>query len=382
MGGGTTATLTATTSGDYFTTTSNSCGSVQSNHISVVVSGSVPTTPSTISGNAKACPGNVLTYSIVAVANATSYNWTPPTGATISSGQGTTIVSVTFNSGFTTTSALSVTSSNSCGSSAAKTKSISRNTPATPGTISGNAGGNCNTSGTYSVTFVAGINYAWNAPATATITSGQGTNIVTVNFSPSFVSGSLSVNASNGCGTSINRTKSLTAKPSTPASISGLSTGVCIGSVQTYTTPTVTGTTLYTWTVPTGSVIQTGQGSTSITVLIGNTSGNISVKGSNACGVSSNKNLAISIAVCGKIEDQITSDLFFVSPNPCNTCFINGANNESELFVTDILGRKITVQYSQSGGGLYLNMPFEAAAGLYFIRNIKTGQVAKFEKYQ
>ena len=381
VGGGTTATLSATTTGDYFTTTTNSCGSATSNHISVIVSGTVPATPGTITGNAKACPGDVLTYSIAAVINATSYNWTAPTGATISAGQGTTIVSLTFNSGFTATSSLSVKATNGCGTSSSRTISISRNTPATPSTIVGNASGNCNTSGNYSVTLVSGMTYTWTVPTGASIASGQGTNAVSVNFGPSFVSGNLYVKATNGCSTSSKRTLALTAKPSIPTSITGLATSVCIGSIQTYSTALVTGATTYTWTAPTGSVIQSGQGSISISVLIGSANGNFTVKASNACGVSSNRTMAITVATCVRVENETVANLFFVSPNPCSNCFVNGATDENELIITDILGRKISVQFSQSGNGLYINMPFESAAGLYIIRNIKTGQIAKFEKY-
>ena len=381
VGGGTTATLSAITTGDYFTTTTNSCGSATSNHISVIVSGTVPATPGTITGNAKACPGDVLTYSIAAVINATSYNWTAPTGATISAGQGTTIVSLTFNSGFTATSSLSVKATNGCGTSSSRTISISRNTPATPSTIVGNASGNCNTSGNYSVTLVSGMTYTWTVPTGASIASGQGTNAVSVNFGPSFVSGNLYVKATNGCSTSSKRTLALTAKPSIPTSITGLATSVCIGSIQTYSTALVTGATTYTWTAPTGSVIQSGQGSISISVLIGSANGNFTVKASNACGVSSNRTMAITVATCVRVENETVANLFFVSPNPCSNCFVNGATDENELIITDILGRKISVQFSQSGNGLYINMPFESAAGLYIIRNIKTGQIAKFEKY-
>ena len=71
-----------------------------------------------------------------------------------------------------------------------------------------------------------------------------------------------------------------------------------------------------------------------------------------------------------------------MSPNPCNTCQINGELNEHELIVTDILGRIVSVEFIKSETGFYLKMPFEKASGFYFVRNIKAGQVTKFEKVQ
>ncbi len=58
--------------------------------------------PGTITGNTNVCSGATgEVYSITAVTGATDYVWTIPTGATITAGQGTTSITVTFgaNSG-------------------------------------------------------------------------------------------------------------------------------------------------------------------------------------------------------------------------------------------------------------------------------------------
>ena len=202
--------------------------------------------------------------------------------------------------------------------------------------ISGNAGGNCVTTGVYSVPLVSGMTYNWTAPGTSSILSGQGTNSVVVNFPSGFVSGNLTVNATNGCGTSSNRAIALTSKPSIPGTITGPTTP-CIGSTQGYSIASVYGATSYTWTAPTGSTVQSGQGSTSATVLIGNTSGNIAVNASNACGTSSNKTLALTMTAC-RLDGSGLSE-FSISPNPCYSCYVTGVLNENELAVTDILGK-------------------------------------------
>ncbi|MBK7683500.1 MAG: hypothetical protein IPJ26_14010 [Bacteroidetes bacterium] len=65
------------------------------------------------------------------------------------------------------------------------------------------------------------MNYTWSVPAGATILSGQGTNAVSIQFTTSFVSGAISVVASNACGTSNARTKTVYGKPTKPTVING-----------------------------------------------------------------------------------------------------------------------------------------------------------------
>lgn len=79
-----------------------------------------------------------------------------------------------------------------------------------------------------------------------------------------------------------------------------------------------------------------------------------------------------------RIEDaEIETAIFYISPNPCNTCEIIGTTNATDLTVTDIVGRKINASFSKSVNGFYINFP-ENTNGIFFIRNIKTGEVVKF----
>ena len=68
-----------------------------------------------------------------------------------------------------------------------------------------------------------------------------------------------------------------------------------------------------------------------------------------------------------------------VYPNPCTNCFIEGIKNEEEITITDILGRIVNIQVVKCSKGIYLNLP-ESNSGIYFLRNNKTGEVAKFVK--
>ncbi len=281
----------------YSYTNANGCTNASSQQTTVTncAAPSQPGTISTSGGSAKVCPGDSRTYSIAAVSGATSYTWTPPAGASIVSGQGNTSVILNFTANFTASGSLSVVANSACGSSVARTLSISRNNPSTPSVISGSSNGVCaGTSGSYSVTNVAGITYNWTAPANASISSGQGTNSVTVNFSASFTSGTLKVTATNNCGTSSARTLSILSSPATPSTISGAGLGACPGTSGSYSVTNVAGA-AYNWTAPANASISTGQGTNTVTVSFSGsfTSGTLSVTASNSCGTSVAQTLSI-----------------------------------------------------------------------------------------
>jgi hypothetical protein len=177
----------------------SACGSSTNRTITVR---SVPAQPGTISGTStNLCGGGSFNYSITAITGATSYQWTPPTGCTITANNGTNIT-LSIPSNFTT-GTLSVRAINTCGQSTSRTLSLTR-LPSTPPAISG-ATAVCSNAlnQTYSVTSTAGLTYTWTVPAGASIVSGQGTNLITVNFGTT--SGSITVKANNNCGSSTTR---------------------------------------------------------------------------------------------------------------------------------------------------------------------------------
>lgn len=121
-----------------------------------------PSTPSAIvvsGGSAKVCPGDYRTYTVTAVAGCT-YMWTMPTGLAIQTGQGANSIYVYVNANFVATGTMSVTATNGMGTSPARTLSIVRNNPATPGYITGQITACCaSTSHVFTVPAVAGVNY-------------------------------------------------------------------------------------------------------------------------------------------------------------------------------------------------------------------------------
>lgn len=175
--------------------------------------------------------------------------------------------------------------------------------PSAAGTITG-SGTVCQgqTGVTYTVPSINNaVTYIWTVPAGATITSSDTTNSITVSFSASAVSGVITVQGSNNCGTgtvSPNFAVTLNPLPLAAGTITGTAT-VCQGQTGlSYTVPSVTNATTYIWTLPAGATVTAGVATNSITVSFSASavSGTITVQGSNACGVGAvSANFAITL---------------------------------------------------------------------------------------
>jgi hypothetical protein len=181
----------------------------------------LPATPGAISGQPTVCAGNnAVAYSVTAVANAVTYVWSLPAGATIATGAGTN--SITVNYGTSVTSGnISVLAQNSCGDGQASVLPVTVNTlPVTAGTINGQATVCQGSTGiVYSVAAITGATgYNWTVPAGATIVSGTNTNSITVDYSLTAASGNISVNGVNDCGSGTPALIAVTVntKPATP----------------------------------------------------------------------------------------------------------------------------------------------------------------------
>jgi len=286
-------------SGNICVTASNTCGSTTASCLTTSSTTGLPVSPDSVSGSAKACPGDVLVYTTNITANTTSYNWSVPTGFTITNGVGTNNITVTVGPSFVS-GIVSVTSVNACGfSPITRNKNITLGiVPSTPSSISGSGYGVCTLTRSYSVTNVSGVSYQWSVPNGASILSGQGTNSVSIQFTGSFVSGAISVVAANTCGNSNARTKTVYGKPSRPIAVNG-PTVFCVSDTSVFSTTAVFGNNTYVWTIPSGLVILNGQGSTSITVIGSGTpvSGDVCVKAQNTCGTTATRCLGITVSV-------------------------------------------------------------------------------------
>lgn len=154
-----------------------------------------------------------------------------------------------------------------------------------------------NSNNVYTVPSVPATTYNWSysgtgasiggTPLTATPITGL-TNSVTINFNSTATSGTISVTATNACGTSSARTVAITVLPLPDAAgtITG-DTPICQGTNGVaFSVGAITNATGYTWSLPAGASIASGANTNSITVDFSASavSGNITVMGTNACG--------------------------------------------------------------------------------------------------
>lgn len=339
-------TLTLTTSinaPNFITNTATVTGdgidNNQLNNASTVTICARPGKPGVITGPDVLCIGTLGdTYSIPAVAGATSYTWSVPTGWTILSGQNTT--SINLLPGADTTSAIvSVIATNGCGESLPSIKKILAlpPPPAMLPEIIGDMVPCQNTPGNlYSIPPQFAVsNYTWSVPNGWVITAGQGTNSITVTAGSN--AGVISVVATNDCGTSapsILNVEPGTVPPPAPGQISPPFAGnPCVGQVSlTYSVPVTPLASSYTWTLPAGWTIVSGQGTPAIVVTVGSNNGTISVIASNGCGDSPASTMTVSPATnppltAGPITGEYipcigqTNVIYSVPPQPGITTF-------------------------------------------------------------
>jgi hypothetical protein len=331
-----------TSSGNISVTANNSCGSSTISTSSITVN-SAPAQPGTIAGATSACNNSTQTFSISAVSGATGYTWTVPSGATINSGQGTTSINATMG---TSSGNVSVTASNSCGTSAARAMSITITTSVTPSvSISITSGSNPSCSGN-SITFTASPSNGGTSPQYQWKINGNNAGSNSATFSSSTINNNDQITcvltsndacASTTTATSNTITVNVVGVPSQPSTISG-STTVCSGASNTYSVSTVSGVTSYTWTLPSG---WSGTSTTnSITASAGTSSGNITVTANNSCGSSTSQSLAVTSnsvvtpsvsisgnnTICGGISVTFVATANNGGTSPSYQWKVNGSN--------------------------------------------------------
>ena len=309
---------------------------------SLNVTTSTSSTPGTITGPTNACPlinsPDLATYTIRKVTNALSYIWTVPAGAIITShpggaGLNDTIITVSYDNNFVSGSVISVQSAG-CVASAAKTLTILRSGAASsPGAITGITNP-CSIVGTattanYTILKVTGASsYVWVLPAgtNAIHPAGPGANdtIISVTYASNFITGSITVAAANGCGTSATRSILIkTLVPITKPAITG-PTDPCawIGTAgATYTIKPIANATSYTWTVPsTGAtaIHPNGPGVNDTIIIVTYTpdftTGNITVRADANCGSTSTASLTL-VRKLPSVPGAITTTLISACPN-------------------------------------------------------------------
>lgn len=360
--------------------TAGNCGGTSAAKTLSIAKATAPATPGVITGAVAVCPG-VYTYSVPAQATASSFTWTSPANASITNGQGTNTVEITFDAGFTT-GTLSVVANNCSGTSAARTLAL-KTTPGAPAAITGPIANVCGTTTgiVYSIAPILGASsYTW-AVTGGTITGGQGTTSITVDFPAVFASATVKVKEITSCSSS-GAYKSVTVKqsPTVPGTITG-NASVCPTTSNVYSVASVTGATGYTWTIPTDWSITAGDGTTAITVTAGSTSGYVKVAAGNSCATSTFKSKTVSIGTgCRLANPNTNADEVFslfsnfnVYPNPSTDVFnisfdaneegrsvqvqlmsIDGKLIQQEVSSTTIGPNKIELQWNNAATGVYI----------------------------
>jgi hypothetical protein len=257
--GPTAPTTIVTTSGTYFVTNTNSCGSVNSNSISVTVSNGPVASTITSSGNTTFCQGNSITL-------------TGNNGGTWSNGSSSASINVTTSGDYF------VTNADACGSVTSNHIIVTVNPLPTAAVINSNGPSSiCNGN---TVQLIGNVDGIWN--------NGNSSTTITVSNA-----GSYYVSNSNTCGTVNSNIINITIDSLPSASVIAAigSTEICFGS-----TAILTGNVNGIW----------SNGETSPAIAVTST-GTYSVSNTNGCGtVVSNQ---ISVTVLPQIITPIVTQV-------------------------------------------------------------------------
>lgn len=302
--------------GDYILrwTISNAPCTPSTDEVTITVE-TTPATPGAITGSDNVNPSTSgLIYSITAVPTATSYTWTVPTGWAINSGQGSISISATSGAEGDDGN-ITVTATNSCGTSTASILAVTVTTAAIPPTITLGTDptvcqGTTSADLSYSATTEDPDQYSIDYDATAesegfidivdaALPASPIVHVVPGGASTGTYNGTLTVkNSSSGLSSSnYPITVTIITTPATPGAISGSANVNPSTSGLVYSISAVPSADTYTWTVPTGWTINSGQGTVSISATSGTEGqdGDITVTATNTCGTSAASTLAVTV---------------------------------------------------------------------------------------
>lgn len=297
VGTGSTLTVSPTASTTYFVRVEDGCGNITACVSALVTVSTSPVTASVtlpFTGMpSNICNGSVVSLSIPTVNKATQYIWDAPAGAYFNGNPlnvspfatSTPNVSITYGNPSGSLYSTGVQASNACGSSLRKIQK-SRGIVSVPAYVSGQTTVCENSSLSYITPDVDGAStYLWSVTGDATVTGNS--NMVTVNFGPTWNGGTLCVAAQTACYTSPTKCLSISKNAALLSNLSGSFTA-CPNANQTFSVNPSSGAATYAWSLPSGA---SGSSSTnSINVSFGpsyNSAGNICVSVTSICGVTS-----------------------------------------------------------------------------------------------
>ncbi|MFZ4411768.1 MAG: PKD-like domain-containing protein [Bacteroidales bacterium] len=384
--------LSTAVSGNIVVKGINACGIGDSSILAITIHHPITGTVGAITGLATVCQGQTaVVYNVPAIANAASYIWTLPTGASGSSTTNT--ISVNYST-IAVSGKVVVKGSNSCGIGDSSLLLITVNPlVGSSGTITGLTTVCQGQTGViYNVPAIAfATSYIWTLPTGASGTSVTAT--ITVAFSTTAASGKIVVKGSNSCGIGDSSFLVITLNP-LPAAAAAI-TSVNNDSVSInennvlYIVPVIANATSYIWSYSgTGASFVGGGTTTTDSVRINfstsATSGNLSVKGHNACGdgvVSANYPIYVSPVGIGEITHLLNCSIY---PNPTKgiiTVEMDAVIEKSELILYNLQGETIYSEIlSNTNKKLIKQLNLSTyPKGIYFIK-IQNNKFVKVEK--
>ena len=257
--------LLLTSTYHYRVVATNLGGTSYGNDMTFITGCIPPAAAGLIAGPTTVCQGTTaVAYSVPAIAGATSYVWTLPTGATVATGSGTNSVTIDF-SGTAVSGDISVYGANDCSNGAAASLAVTLNPMPIPTLTSGPLGVCVGSTGVVYQTQAGMTGYTWTISAGGTITAGAGTNAITGTWS-AVGAQSIGLNYTNAslCAAPQPATFAVNVVPQPIPVISGPA-NACLGfTTNVYSTQS--GMTNYAWTLSAGGTITAGAGTNAITV--------------------------------------------------------------------------------------------------------------------
>ncbi|MBL4703101.1 MAG: PKD domain-containing protein, partial [Flavobacteriales bacterium] len=316
-----TVTLTATNA-------SGSDAEVKTSYITVI---DVPSLPGPITGSTTVCEFETgVVYSCDPVAGATSYGWLA-SGGTITSGIGTTSVTVDFGA-MGPIYDIEVFPTNACGSTITGPLGITVQACAAVPVAEFSADQTSICQGT-GITFTdASTNtptsWSWNLGDGSPVNTAQNPNY-TYAAAGTYTVTLTSTNAS-GRDNEVKTSYITVGDVAGNAGAINGSTSECENATTVaYSIAAVANADSYSWTVPTGAIVASGQGTTNITVDFGTASGTVEVTPVSSCGNGGASNVTVTLTSCSGVIQLTGASCGLVASSMSETVVCNAVAGAS-----------------------------------------------------